>query len=65
MVWCFVRDGERLTWEVRQSGTRYELALRRPDGLEVVYHSDTPAELIESVRKVPRALLKEGWRPRI
>jgi len=63
MTWFFSRGDERLTWEVRRSGTLYELCVQRADGTASIQSVETPRELLDHIHQIPRALLTDGWRP--
>jgi len=63
MTWVFTRGDERLEWEVRRSGTQYELRVQRPDGTSTIHSAATARELLDHVNQIPQVLLIEGWRP--
>lgn len=63
MVWFFERGRERAIVEVRHGSEYFEIAIRRPDGVETVDIIEGVAELLAEVERMPERLSEEGWRP--
>jgi hypothetical protein len=64
VIWFFERGAELAECEVRRGATHFEIAIRRPDrDLETVEVSSA-RELLARLEQAPRALMRDGWRPR-
>jgi hypothetical protein len=64
MLWFFERGADVATCEVRRRQSHFEIAIRRPGDGEAIDVATTPAELLERLEEVPRAMLEEGFRIR-
>ena len=65
MTWFFDRGSEVTACEVRRHSSSFEIAVRRPDGIETVEVAHTASALLSQLEALPRTLLTEGWRPRL
>ena len=65
MMWLWEREGQRLTYEVRQAsdGAAYELTITYPDGTEESERLPAPTVLLERSFAWKERLTSEGWTP--
>ncbi len=64
MIWFFVRDSERLRYEITRgrSAVGYRVVITRPDGTESVEEVKEPTELIERSVQLMNMLRSDGWK---
>jgi hypothetical protein len=63
MIWYFVRDGQRLRYEIRHGtgDAAYELEITHPDGRIDTEQIEDAADLLHRCAERARALKDEGW----
>ena len=63
MVWFFERGHEIAVFEVRHGAEHFEIAVRRPDGVETIDIVQGASRLLAEIERIPERLSQEGWRP--
>jgi hypothetical protein len=65
MIWFYVRDNDRLAYEIRHEGTNapFEIIATLPDGRQHLERFEDPGELLDKALRWHEELHRDGWKP--